>query len=81
MTALIVTESIFGNTLAIATAIGDAMAATLGDGQVKLVHASQAPLQLPTEVRLVVVGAPTHTLSLPNAGTRAVATSVSGTKA
>ena len=71
MSALIVTESIFGNTLAIAEAIGDGIADVLGPRLVHLVHASDAPKQLSAEVDLLVIGAPTHTLSMPNAGTRA----------
>ncbi|MCA0296130.1 MAG: hypothetical protein LCH96_12665 [Actinobacteria bacterium] len=70
MTALIVTESLFGNTLAIAEAIGAGLAEVRGRGQVRLVHASEAPDALPDDVDLLVVGAPTHTLSLPNAGSR-----------
>ncbi|HEY3337207.1 MAG TPA: flavodoxin/nitric oxide synthase [Propionicimonas sp.] len=70
MTALIVTESLFGNTLAIAEAIGGGIADVHGPATVRVVHASQAPAELPTEVDLLVVGAPTHLLSLPNAGSR-----------
>ena len=70
MTALIVTESLFGNTLAIAEAIGGGIAEILGGAGVRVLHASEAPAELPTEVDLLVVGAPTHLLSMPNAGTR-----------
>lgn len=70
MTALIVTESLFGNTLAIAQAIGEGIAAVRGQASVQVLHASEAPAALPAEVDLLVVGAPTHTLSLPNVGTR-----------
>ena len=70
MTALIVTESLFGNTLAIAEAIGAGLAEVRGREEVRLVHASEAPDALPCDVDLLVVGAPTHTLSLPNAGSR-----------
>lgn len=70
MTALIVTESLFGNTLAIAEAIGDGIAAVRGREDVWVVHASRAPSALPADIDLLVVGAPTHTLSMPNAGTR-----------
>lgn len=71
MTALIVTESLFGNTLAIAEAIAAGVAGVRGRDQVQVVHASQAPARLPAGLDLLVVGAPTHTLSLPNAGSRA----------
>ncbi|MCB0910642.1 MAG: flavodoxin family protein [Propionibacteriaceae bacterium] len=70
MTALIVTESLFGNTLAIAEAIGGGIAAVRGRGSVQVVHASRAPAELPADVDLLVIGAPTHTLSMPNAGSR-----------
>ena len=70
MTALIVTESLFGNTLAIAQAIGDGIADIHGPQTVRVVHASQAPTEVPPDVDLLVVGAPTHLLSLPNAGSR-----------
>ena len=70
MTALIVTESLFGNTLAIAEAIGHGIAAVQGAGLVRVLHASEAPPELAPDVDLLVVGAPTHLLSLPNAGSR-----------
>jgi hypothetical protein len=41
-----------------------------GAARVRVLHASQAPAELPSDVDLLVVGAPTHLLSLPNAGTR-----------
>jgi len=70
MTALIVTESLFGNTLSIAEAIGAGIAEVYGNQTVRVVHASQAPAELPLDTDLLVVGAPTHLLSLPNAGSR-----------
>ncbi|MCC6496125.1 MAG: flavodoxin family protein [Propionibacteriaceae bacterium] len=70
MTALIVTESLFGNTLAIAEAIGGGIAEVLGVPTVQVLHASVAPAELPADIELLVVGAPTHLLSMPNAGSR-----------
>jgi hypothetical protein len=70
MAALIVTESLFGNTLAIAQAIAAGIAEVSGPDAVRVLHASEAPSTLPAGLRLLVVGAPTHTLSLPNVGTR-----------
>lgn len=70
MTVLIVTESLFGNTLAIAEAVGRGIAEVRGRDRVRVVHASEAPAALPADIDLVVVGAPTHTLSLPHAGSR-----------
>ena len=73
MTALIVTESLFGNTLAIAEAIGSGIEQVQGMASARVVHASRAPSELPPDVDLLVVGAPTHLLSLPDAGSRAEA--------
>jgi hypothetical protein len=70
MTAWIVTESLFGNTLSIAQAIGAGIAEVRGRAHVRVLHASEAPPDLPGEVDLLVIGAPTHTLSMPNASTR-----------
>lgn len=70
MTALIVTESLFGNTLAIAEAIGRGIAEVHPVTMVRVVHASEAPTDVSDDVELLVVGAPTHLLSLPNAGSR-----------
>jgi hypothetical protein len=70
MAALIVTESLFGNTLAIAEAIGSGIAEVHGVETVRVLHASEAPPELPAEVDLLVVGAPTHLLSLPNVRSR-----------
>ena len=70
MTVLIVTGSLFGNTLAIAEAIGSGIAEVRGPESVSVVHASRAPFELPTDLDLLVIGAPTHLLSLPNAGSR-----------
>ncbi|MFT4108972.1 flavodoxin family protein [Propionicimonas sp.] len=71
MSVLIVTESLFGNTLHVAEAIGAGIAEVRGRGSVRVLHASCAPEELPADLDLLVVGAPTHTLSLPDAGTRA----------
>lgn len=73
MSALIITESLFGNTLAVAEAIARGIGDRLGPGRVRVVHASDAPMELPAGIELIVIGAPTHTLSLPNVGTRAAA--------
>ncbi|MBB5801174.1 NAD(P)H dehydrogenase (quinone) [Saccharothrix ecbatanensis] len=61
--ALVVYESMFGNTKAIAEAIGQALAADV-------VEVSDAPDVLPDDVGLVVVGAPTHAFSLSRPATR-----------
>lgn len=81
MSALIITESLFGNTLAVATAIAHGIAELNGPGSARVVHASDAPLDLPGSVELVVIGAPTHTNSLPDVRTRATAVTEGGRSA
>ncbi|WP_224277315.1 flavodoxin family protein [Nocardioides lacusdianchii] len=65
MTTLVVHESMFGNTRAIAEAI----AADL-PGHVEVVDVTDAPTPLPAHVDLLVVGGPTHAFSMSRAGTR-----------
>mgnify|MGYP002753442499 CR=1 FL=1 len=69
--ALIVVESYFGNTRAIA----EAVAAGLIEGGVEaqMVDVAQAPGALPEDLDLLVLGAPTHNRGLPTAATRAKA--------
>ena len=74
--ALIVVESYFGNTRAIA----EAVAAGLIEGGVdaQVVDVSQAPSALPADLDLLVLGAPTHNRGLPTAATRAKACAQAG---
>lgn len=65
--ALVVYESMFGNTRAVATAIAEGLARTL---EVRLVEAGAAPPTL-DDVELLVVGAPTHAFGMPRPSTRA----------
>ena len=69
--ALIVVESYFGNTRAIA----EAVAAGLIEGGVEaqMVDVAQAPGALPEDLDLLVLAAPTHNRGLPTAATRAKA--------
>ena len=69
--ALIVVESCFGNTRAIA----EAVAAGLIEGGVEaqMVDVAQAPGALPEDLDLLVLGAPTHNRRLPTTTTRAKA--------
>ena len=69
--ALIVVESYFGNTRAIA----EAVAAGLIEGGVdaQVVDVSQAPSALPADLDLLVLGAPTHNRGMPTSATRAKA--------
>ncbi|MDR2379536.1 MAG: hypothetical protein LBD70_08965 [Bifidobacteriaceae bacterium] len=72
MTALIITESYFGNT----AAIGDAIAQALADSGVLTVEAfgvADAPASLPAGAQLLILAAPTHDYSLPCRRTRAQA--------
>lgn len=64
-TTLVVYESMWGNTRAVA----EAVASALGDG-VTLVEVTEAPDHLPADVDLLVVGGPTHAFSMSRASTR-----------
>lgn len=65
--ALIVYESMFGNTERIARAIRDGLRDTL---PAELIPAYKAPTVVPDDVRLVVVGGPTHAFSMSRLSTR-----------
>jgi hypothetical protein len=67
MRALIVCESMFGNTRRIGEAVGESLDAYT---KVDLVDVAAAPLTVPPEVELLVVGAPTHAFGLSRPGTR-----------
>ncbi len=69
--ALIIVESCFGNTRAIA----DSIAAGLIDGGVetRVVDVAEAPRALPADLDLLILGAPTHNRRLPTEATRAKA--------
>ena len=66
--ALVVHESMFGNTERIALAVAQGLRA--GGAEVSVVAVADAPDALPDEVDLLVVGAPTHAFSLSRAATR-----------
>ena len=67
--ALIVFESMFGNTREIAGAIADGLS---GEGvEVELREVTAAPGRVPSGFDLLVVGAPTHAFSLSRPKTRA----------
>ena len=69
--ALIIVESYFSNTRAIA----DSVAAGLSDGGVKaqVVDVDEAPSCLPADLDLLILGAPTHNRRQPTTTTRAKA--------
>ena len=66
MHALVVFESLWGNTAAIARAIADG----LGPGTIELLNADDAPLVMPSDLDLLVVGGPTHAFSMSTEATR-----------
>jgi hypothetical protein len=70
MSALVVYESMFGNTRDVA----DAIAAGLSDQMTTSVQeCGSAPSTIPQDVDILVVGAPTHAFGLPRPSTRASA--------
>ena len=74
--ALIIVESCFGNTRAIA----DSVAAGLIDGGVdaQVVDVDEAPSCLPADLDLLILGAPTHNRGLPTAVSRTKAREQAG---
>ena len=68
MRALVVYESMFGNTRQIATAIAGALAHHV---EVELVEVGAAPATLPDDVALLVVGGPTHAHGMSKPESRA----------
>src|SRR3954452_18573416 len=71
MKALIVYESMYGNTHAVATAIAQGLGPD-ADVDVRPVHEAGAP---PSDVELLVVGGPTHMHGLTTTMTRGMAVS------
>jgi hypothetical protein len=67
MRALVVYESIFGNTQAVAKAVTEGMSQHM---ETALVECSLAPTTLPSDIDLLVVGGPTHAFSLSRPSTR-----------
>lgn len=68
MRALVVYESMFGNTEAVARAIADGIATRL---PVDLMEVGEAPGVLPGDVALLVVGGPTHAHGMTKPESRA----------
>jgi hypothetical protein len=69
MTALIITETCFGNTAAITDSIAEALADP-GGMAVDSVGVHEAPAAVPSDVELLILAAPTHDYSLPRPQTR-----------
>ncbi len=70
MSVLIVTESYFGHTSAIAQAVAEGITEVRGDGQASIVGAGEVATTLPAGLTAVIVAAPTHDFSLPTPRTR-----------
>ena len=70
MAALVVYESMFGNTKRIALAIADGIATKV---PVKAIEVGDAPVEVGAEVDLLVVGGPTHVHGMSSPKTRAIA--------
>jgi Flavodoxin len=66
--ALVIYESMYGNTEQIARAIGDGLAGAMA---VDVVEVGVAPTKLPPDVSLIVVGGPTHAFGMSRPATRA----------
>lgn len=81
MRALVVYESLFGNTEAVARAVAAGLASSPHVGAVDVVEVHDAPTRIPAGVGLVVVGGPTHAFGLTRASTRADAVRRSTTAA
>ena len=69
--ALVVYESMFGNTSAVAKAVARGLAGKAGDEATVLVTTvDAAPPEVPPGTRLVVVGGPTHAFGMSRPSTR-----------
>lgn len=67
MNALVVYESLWGNTEQIARSIADGLSTQLS---VRVVEVSEAPATVPEDIRLLVIGGPTHAFSMTRPATR-----------
>lgn len=70
MRALVVYETIWGNTGELANAIAEGLRAGAGVDAVEVVEAVDAPAAIDPDVDLVVVGGPTHAFSMTTGSTR-----------
>ncbi len=68
--AVVVVESMFGNTEAVARAVADGLSDLF---VVDVVRVADAPAIIPDDVQLLVVGGPTHAFGLTREGTRLAA--------
>jgi flavodoxin len=70
MKALIIHESLFGNTMAVADAIKRGLARGKEPDDVGLMRSDEAPGVIPEEVSLLIIGGPTHAFSMTRESTR-----------
>ncbi|MCB0914245.1 MAG: flavodoxin family protein [Actinobacteria bacterium] len=71
MRALVIFESMFGGTQTVAQAIASGVSAAVGESaEVEVLEVSSAPTQVPADVDLLIVGAPTHAFGLSRPNTR-----------
>jgi len=80
MRALVVYESMFGNTATVASAIAEGLRAG-GSGEVDVVDVREAPSVVSPDVQLLVVGGPTHALGMSRPQTRRSAVEQGGNPA
>jgi hypothetical protein len=73
--ALVVYESMFGNTQKIAVAVGEGIATVM---PAETVEVASAPTTIPDDVALLVIGGPTHGHGLAKAASRASAAKTAG---
>ncbi|ROR73414.1 flavodoxin family protein [Bogoriella caseilytica] len=76
MEALVVVESWFGNTLTIAESVAEGIID--GGGRARVVKVEDAEVQIPDDVDLLIIGAPTHIRGLSTSQTRQEASSGRG---
>lgn len=69
MSILVVVESLFGNSAAVADAAADGARAAGAD--IRVVPVAEAPAEVEPAVTLLVVGGPTHAFSMTRPSTRA----------
>ena len=65
--ALVIYESMFGNTRSIAQAVAEGLSSGI---DTEVVEVGEAPTSVPVDVSLLVVGGPTHAFGLSRASTR-----------
>jgi hypothetical protein len=68
--ALVIYESMYGNTQQVGQAIGDGLAEVMA---VDVIEVGAAPTTVAPDVGLIVVGGPTHAFGMSRPGTRAAA--------